>query len=573
MPIFPKLSRAAALATLLVAGAPAPVATAQDEPYAEPNFAKSLFAREAILLETAEVDSVVSALAALAANFPGTGAADNRLRAKALAIALRLDGTQPAAVSVNRLLRSGEVPDRVPDFNTIGDVAEALWETASYLESPEKGKDERVLQYCLVDIAREIDPGNLAESNQYPTRLPASVFPGWAGIVEGADSGFVFEGGGPPAEPDPPVQPSVPDKVPDAPSNPTRTAQGSYRSVIAGGSSGSVANIRGDLKAGGGTAPLAVVFSDEEGSTALDLNKSRDMMVSALTELQGSWPQDGGVLVLSVPSAGGSDPALLLPGALLADSLMRNWALHPRTVALGAVAPEGSLIPVERLPQRLQALTADDIEMILVPEENLPQLQDMALLGDLETLFRYQFIFVGSLKQAAVAAASEHDEDFAKSLANFNIVQEVAEDNPASEMTNSGTVKTYLANILGLNPQHASAKLLLDHGNGKLPKNLTREGSLAALNRATGPVVSAFRRGTVQRPTAMTASKSVSKTQSLLHPDIAELGGMMGALLKDIGDHAGMADKNSTAAEALKIKISSDWEKVRSEYSRLKNGG
>ena len=65
--------------------------------YYEPDFEKKLFGRDSLLLEPQEVTATVTALAALAANFPDAGEVGPVLCAKALAIALRLDGTHPAA--------------------------------------------------------------------------------------------------------------------------------------------------------------------------------------------------------------------------------------------------------------------------------------------------------------------------------------------------------------------------------------------------------------------------------------------------------------------------------------------
>ncbi len=175
---------AVATATVLAVLLAVPFALGQTAArYAEPNFDGHLFSREALLLETQEIASAVSALVALAANFPSDPAINHQLRAMALGIALRLDGTHPGALAANASLKKAELPTTLPDYETLGEVAGQLWTTASYLESPEMGEDERVLQFCLVDIARSIDPTNLADSNRYPARLPESVFPGWDTVV------------------------------------------------------------------------------------------------------------------------------------------------------------------------------------------------------------------------------------------------------------------------------------------------------------------------------------------------------------------------------------------------------
>ena len=553
--------------------------------YAEPNFEAQLFAREALLLETQEIASAVSALVALAANFPSDPAINHQLRAMALGIALRLDGTHPGALATNASLKKAELPTPLSDYETLGEVAGQLWITASYLESPEMGEDERVLQFCLVDIARNIDPTNLADSNRYPARLPESVFPGWDTVVGNSSSpAFVFPG----REGDPPVAPDQnpdPDGATDPPAgdggappiipaNATRTADGSYRSLTASGSTPAITKIGGDLKTSGGTSPLAIIFSDENGDTGQPLNDNRGSLVSALTQLHGSWRKDGGVVVLTVSNVDAGDGALLLPSAILADSLIRERPLAAGTIAAGFVDPDGGLLGVEQLHKRLAAFKANDVDTILLPEENLRDLQDLALLGELAPFFRYQIILVSDLEQATVLAAEARGEDFETNLRAFKLVQEVAKNAVLTKLTGFTAVKSTFEKITKLNPQHASAAVLLAHGAGELPEHLSRNGSLNALSRATGPVVKAMlSQGSADQATVVAAYESVDKIQPILDPEIAALGETMSALLKDIGTFAAMEPKTSQPANELKDKIFSTWETVREEFGRLKNSG
>lgn len=577
-----KKALAILLMVLLLA---APLSLAQDESgYVEPDFEKAIFTREALLLESQEVAATVSALAALASNFPDSGLIDHKLRAKALAIALRLDGTHPGAVAANTKLRDGEKPEALSDFTTLEEVAQQLWTSAGYLESPEKAKDERVVQFCIADIARVIDPENLAESNRYPAQLLSSIFPGWGALLgKGSGTEFEFspEGGDPdnPPDPDPdPDTPPDPDPDPDNPPDPdpgpnagtpTRTAQESTVTIGSNSSAAKFSTIVGNLKAGGGTEPLAVVFADEDGQTSQPLNAYRDTMVSALTELQGNWPQDGGVLVLTVKSDTPGDRSMLLSSALLADSLIRERKLDSRVVALGFVAPEGSLMAVDRLHQRLTSLETGEAEIVIVPEDNLPDLQDMLLLGEVETFFRHQILIASTLKEAAAMAAATRAEKLGRSITDFKPVQEIEGD--LAGLTSYSAVKKPLTRILELNPRHASTSLLLKHGTGKLPEKLTLNGSLGALHRATVPVISAMQSDDgANLPTAVAGLNAVTKIQPILAPDSEPLGKMMVGLIKNIGTYAGMKPKTSPTATELKSTILTDWESVRSEFGRLK---
>ena len=547
---------------------------AQAPRYREPDFEKKLFAREALLLEKQEIDTAVTALAALAANFSDSDEVDHQLRAKAIAIALRLNGTDAVALAANRALMMGEAPEAVPSVTSLDQVAQQLWMIAGFLDSPEKGKDERVLQFCLADIARGIDPQNLAESNRYPARLPTTLFPGWETVLKGRP-GFVFPDPEPEPDPDPDpgqgADPGTVDGEDPAGTRTTRAAKGAGKALTVGGV---VERIRADLKEGGGEAPLAIVFSDGEGATTVPLNEHRATLVSALTELQGGWPKDGGVLVLTIDGEPTADQSLMLPSALLADSLIRARKLDEKTAALGFVAPEGSLIKAERLYQRLHALRSNKVATILLPEENFADLEDLALLGELAPFYRFQIILVGSLKEAASLAAAEgRGENFAASQSEFSALQKVAMKSEISELTGFPSVQSNLAKVIELEPRHASARILRAHGARELPQKLTTKGALGALYRATSPVVSAVKAGGApERNVVIAAYESVEQISDLLPEEVAPLGASSGELLKEIGAYTSLADKQGAEAQALKAKIIGQWDGVRDEFARLNRG-
>ena len=576
MPTFRPSTVAIALIAFAVTALVPPSRAQDEDSYAEPDFETELFSRDALLLETQEIATTVTALAAIASNFPGTDKVNHRLRAKSLAVALRLDGTHPAAVSANSDLRDGKHPEPLTDFTDLDAIAEQLWTAARYLESPEKGKDERILQFCLAEIARDLDPENLADSNLYPAHLPSNLFPGWSAIIGKGDKPvFEFDpGAGDPGnktDPEPePETTTVP--TPNGTGNPTRTAQGTLRTAVAGDSRGSVATLTGDLKAGGGTDALAIVFADVEGETNQPLNRYRDTLVSALTELHGSWPQDGGVLVLTVKSDDADDQGLMLGAAILADSLMRERELDPRVLPIGFVAPEGSLMAVDNLFERLQALKTAQPGIVIVPEENLPQLQDMLLLGEIPLFFRHQFIVASTLKEAAAMVAVGREENFETSLVEAKLVWDVVKGPNVATMPKYSAVRKKLTLITELNPRHVSASLLLKQGADELPEKLTLGGSLAALQRATGPVVAAMQdQGSADRATAAAALAEVNALKPLIPTEAETLSSLMTGVLEDIGTYAGLTDQNSAAATELQAKIRTSWATVRTEFGRLKN--
>ncbi len=180
---LPKGMTAAALAmfvvmTALPAQEPAPKVT-----FSVPNFSQVLFDIDSVFMEPGELRVVTNALSALAANFPGDSRIVPGLRAKALAISLRLDGTHRDSVLTLQKLRQGETPVPVPGFEEPDVVALELWQLAEALDRADASRDDHVLACYLMDIATLIDPERPGGSARFKKLSKKGKFLGWQGVI------------------------------------------------------------------------------------------------------------------------------------------------------------------------------------------------------------------------------------------------------------------------------------------------------------------------------------------------------------------------------------------------------
>jgi hypothetical protein len=148
-----------------------------------PNFSKTLFDMDSVFLEPGELREVTNALSALAANFPGDSRIDNRIRAKALAISLRLDGTHRDSVLTLQKLQLGEKPDSVPSFNEPDAAALRLWKLAEALDRADASRDDHVLACYLMDIAMLIDPDHPGGRVRLKELSRKGKFLGWKDVI------------------------------------------------------------------------------------------------------------------------------------------------------------------------------------------------------------------------------------------------------------------------------------------------------------------------------------------------------------------------------------------------------
>jgi len=151
--------------------------------FATPNFSKALFDIDSVFLEPGELRVVTNALSALAANFPGDGRIVPGLRAKALAISLRLDGTHRDSVLTLQKLKQGETPAPVPGFEEPDVVALELWQLAEALDRADASRDDHVLACYLMDIAILIDPERPGGSARFKELSRKGKYLGWQDVI------------------------------------------------------------------------------------------------------------------------------------------------------------------------------------------------------------------------------------------------------------------------------------------------------------------------------------------------------------------------------------------------------
>jgi hypothetical protein len=181
--------------------------------FVAPNFSKALFDLDSVFLEPGELRVVTNALAALAANFPGDSRIVPGLRAKALAISLRLDGAHRDSALTLRKLKDGETPSPVAGFDAPAVAVFELWQLAEALDRADASRDDHLLACYLMDIAMLIDPARPGGSARFKKLSKKGKFLGWQDVIAVVNVPLAQ----PPAEAGPadanPVLPSGKEKI------------------------------------------------------------------------------------------------------------------------------------------------------------------------------------------------------------------------------------------------------------------------------------------------------------------------------------------------------------------------
>jgi len=126
--------------------------------YDIPDFNKVPFSADGISGASESRAELLAALVALAANFPGSKAADEDLSEKALALALRLDPFHEDARAAHAALKRGRTPTPTPYFESLSSASEALWRASRTFAKPEANPDEHVLAPYLAELSLVVHP-------------------------------------------------------------------------------------------------------------------------------------------------------------------------------------------------------------------------------------------------------------------------------------------------------------------------------------------------------------------------------------------------------------------------------
>ncbi|MFP6874331.1 MAG: hypothetical protein VCA55_12595 [Verrucomicrobiales bacterium] len=182
------LCRVTCVLTMLIA----PAAMPAQQPgttvaFTAPNFSKVLFDIDSVFLEPGELRVVTNALAALVANFPGDSRIVPGLRAKALAISLRLDGTHRDSALALQKLKNGETPSPVVGFDAPTVAVRELWQLAEALDRADASRDDHLLACYLMDIAMLIDPDRPGGSTRFEKLSQRSKYVGWQDVIAPAN--------------------------------------------------------------------------------------------------------------------------------------------------------------------------------------------------------------------------------------------------------------------------------------------------------------------------------------------------------------------------------------------------
>jgi hypothetical protein len=484
-----------------------------DGRYRRPDLIAPLFNAAEAQLSDRQTESILRSLVLIARNFPDNPAVSHRLRARALALALRLREDDRSAVVANGQLARGITPDPVvcEPPATREDVAAALCDHGiSLVQSP--GLQARRLGLLLLDLTVSLDP-RLRRKVASFTYLAT---PAW---YEDHVPGPSLEV---PRTFDLRVAASLV-LLPGLREGALQLLTVRARTVPAPGRKGLGVAL---------PAPLLQAMAAKNGA---DLRTRVEQRMAALRTAfrlrHESWPDGWSVEFEATGAPADSLPALFAGMALTLDALLCGEPLDEKCLLAAGVDEAGRLLPAVPAGELLPVITSSgDLHSFILPARSVEEVTDWLLLNPdrWPLLFRITLHRSADLDNALVLARQTRPPRLAQALSVFDALAArlTAAEDPLTELRKPGTV-AQLREVLTWHEGHLSAMALLRVAE---PGNVTLSvrGSLARIDALAQAILSTDRkrfplherRGPLAKSEFKKAVESLQANVRMLHPDV-----------------------------------------------------
>jgi hypothetical protein len=329
-----------------------------------------------------------------------------------------------------------------------------------------------------------------------------------------------------------------------------------------------------------GSAPSELKFNQNVGG----------QMDGALKEVQkymevrhNGWPT-GYVIEMSFedryqPKDG---PSAACACALMVDSLFTGKPLMDKTAVTGDLTATGTVQPVGGVPDKLRAAAAKGCTVACIPVKNGRSMADHTLLKGPRPLTSIQIFVAGKFEDAQKVAGSPRDPAVEKAVTEFAEIARVLNSNanPGAAVKHPKVIEK-LRSVLKNAPNHLSARLLLDLGEGRGAKALSAAGSLEAINSESEALIAGLRAGI--SPDKLGKDKVADAVSRLnnLRPRLDKRTYAYADAILDFGRafrHYTTGDQPETRTEAIKAiddlkikgaRVSSEWDKLRGDQALM----
>jgi hypothetical protein len=238
-------------------------------------------------------------------------------------------------------------------------------------------------------------------------------------------------------------------------------------------------------------------------------------------------------------------------------SLIEGFDIDPKLSMTGDVTADGKIRVIGGLAAKMRGATDAGCDVMVVPADNYGQIVDAFIYEGPALLTNVQVIGVSNLDEATAVARVNREEKLQKAIDLFGDVQQILKNSPAQ--IHDKEIQDKLSEVLDLEPNDFSAKLLLLLSENKQPKKLSAAATFYYTNLAVDAMLPTLMDPLSQRTLAVNLAtpavveaglKKLQKVRWYADPQVLPLVNATQQLMEAIND----VDNGQMSREALAAK-------------------
>ncbi|MGA2582491.1 MAG: S16 family serine protease [Tepidisphaeraceae bacterium] len=156
-------------------------------------------------------------------------------------------------------------------------------------------------------------------------------------------------------------------------------------------------------------------------------------------------------------------------------SVVQGFDVDPNLAMTGDVTADGKVRAIGGVAAKLRGAAAAGCTLVALPDENYEQLVDAEIYDGLSAVTNTQVLGISTLDSAAAVARVDRDAKLAQAITLFSEIQEAIKQSP--DYLKTTKAQSDLQQVLDLDPDHLSAKVLLSIAQGTARTRLTAGAS------------------------------------------------------------------------------------------------
>ena len=452
------------------------------EVYVGPDPFAALFPRDRIPIDTDTMRELSRHLTNVSRRETGEDPSQMRATAQLLAIAIRLDPANRAALEIDKALQEGNPVE--PFGDDINGPLRQAWGIADWLIDPESGEGGKRLGHQIVDALAVVNPRSPLAKLQDPEGEAGrweDVVPPLAAYRQSPEPVKDPE----PAAPEPPPVERPPIVLRQASTQaPLFLYDQDLRRHLR------IAPLKLQVEALAQPDLLTFALKPDVKSPYIDAARNEVRKL-----LEKTWPHLPIQTLARISTgteryAAKNEQAISGPAALLMHSALTGRKLRSDVIFVGELAPGGSLTRPRQSWDYLRLLRVKGKGRLLVPPDFEPELRAMIALADPSFFLRWEVLIVSSIDVALSLASENGDpEGLAATSLLYEELRKVGESTDVGQLCVNARVRERLNEIVSKAPFHYSARMLLIQGDAtRRPTRVDREVAARILRSAIEPL-------------------------------------------------------------------------------------